>query len=302
MKLRQCEFEEAEYRGPLFNQLQTSHLLWEPGQVFEEHIGIDHAMWTAHVYLHSLFGYSAPLDGVRLSRHRWDYIWATRKRRKKLPGFALNVFIQAKRPMYGRYAPKDLRDKGLKSPFWRFEITEHQQLALEKLQANLGTRAIVSYACPAFHKESLLHKWTVARQIVEQSTFPPIGALTGHGAWNFSEPGASGVANADPVRIEETPLAERLDSLVRGSTEATKSDTRAELVSLAGAARAAMEPIGDQVTSLQAQFAEHLRLIEQLAFDVFPDRNHKTFVAYGTVLLFAQMNRLNWFVAGGSEL
>jgi hypothetical protein len=83
MTLKPCEFEEAEYRGPLFNQLQTSSLLWEPGQVFEKHIGIDYALWTTHAYLHSLYGYSAPLDGVALSRYRWDYIWSQRRIKKK---------------------------------------------------------------------------------------------------------------------------------------------------------------------------------------------------------------------------
>lgn len=47
MKLTTAEFEEGEYRGPLFNQLETSHLVWEPGQVFEKHIGVDKAVWCA---------------------------------------------------------------------------------------------------------------------------------------------------------------------------------------------------------------------------------------------------------------
>ena len=39
-----ADFEESEFRGPLFNQLlRGNNLLWEPGQVFEEHIGIDYA-------------------------------------------------------------------------------------------------------------------------------------------------------------------------------------------------------------------------------------------------------------------
>lgn len=34
-----ADFEESEFRGPLFNQLlRGNNLLWEPGQVFEEHI------------------------------------------------------------------------------------------------------------------------------------------------------------------------------------------------------------------------------------------------------------------------
>src|ERR1039458_4572079 len=107
-----------------------------------------------------------------------------------------------------------MRALGLKSPYWRFEITPHQQLALERLQTNLKNRAIVCYACPVFHKESLLHKWTVEPRIVEHSTFPDISSLAGHIAWNFSEPGARGGANVDPTHSDGPSFAERLHTLV----------------------------------------------------------------------------------------
>jgi hypothetical protein len=140
MKLIDAEFEESEYRGPLFNQLEASNILWEPGQVFERHIGIDRAIWCTREALFELHRFAANPPGVVLSRYRWDYIWSRRRRKKKLPTFRLNLFIQAKRPKYGRFAPKALKAEGLNSPFWRFSLTQHQQEALEKLQVNLSRR------------------------------------------------------------------------------------------------------------------------------------------------------------------
>lgn len=297
MKLKPCEFEEPEYRGPLFNQLHTSSLLWEPGQVFEKHVGIDHAMWTTHAYLHSLHGYSVPIEGAILARYRWDYIWQHKKRRKKLPSFRLNVFIQAKRPQYGRYAPKALRDQGLKSPFWRFELTPHQQVALERLRANLKDKALVCYACPAFHKESLLHKWTITPKIVENSTFPDVSDLSGHSAWNFSQPGAKGVANAEPTPKDGPTFLERLNEMVERHPEPDQFNL-ADLLELADAVRGAMDSGDAQSSSMQAQFADSLLVLERISSDEADERNRQALLAYSTVLFFAQLNRLTWFVAG----
>ena len=299
MKLVGCEFEEAEYRGPLFNQLQSGSLLWEPGQVFEQYVGIDYAMWTAHAYIHALHGFAGPLDGVSLSRHRWDYIWAMRKTKKRLPSFRLNVFIQAKRPAHGRRAPKALRDLGLKSPFWRFETTPHQQIALERLAAKLKGRAIVCYACPTFHKQAVLYKWIVEPRIVEHSTFPSVEALAGHSAWNFSEPGASGVANAEPSRRSEPNILDRVETLVAQS-EMRDSNPSEELSLLARAVEAAMLPYDDESTHLQAMFAQGVRDLRDIADSEreLDPKSADLLVSYATVALFARLHRLSWLVAG----
>lgn len=299
MKLKPCEFEEGEYRAPLFNQLHTSNLLWEPGQVFEGHIGIDHALFTTHAYLHALHGYVVPLDGVVLSRYLWGYIWSRRKRKKKLPSFRLNVFIQAKRPQYGRYAPKALRAFGLKSPYWRFEITPHQQTALERLRSNLKNRAIVCYACPAFHKESVLHRWTVEPRIVEHSTFPDVASLTGHIAWNFSEPGARGAPN-QPGWVDDAPFFERLQTLIAAHMDAQLSPVE-ELQFLATAAKSAVLDQPGEPGFMQAQFADGLGTINEIADTFSGVADKPAVVAYGTVLLFTYLNRLAWFVAGNGD-
>ena len=297
MVLKAAEFEEGEYRGPLFNQLQTTNLVWEPGQVFEKHIGIDRAMWSANKYLLTLHGRMLPPAGVVLPYYDWNYIWTLRNRRKKLPSFRLNLFVQAKRPMYGRYAPKALKAQGLGSPYWRFDITAHQQAALEKLHSKLKGRAIVCYACPAFHKEAVLHKWTVQPKMVENSTFPDVTDLMGHDAWNFSQAGTFGVANADPTRKDAGPLPERLASLVEQSTP-EEAPVGEELDQLSNAVTAAMELVDEAATLQQALFAEGVRDINHLAeeFDLEDGRNE--FIAFATVVLFAFLHRLKWLVVG----
>lgn len=300
MTLKTCEFEEAEYRGPLFNQLSTSSLLWEPGQVFENHIGIDHALFTTHTYLHELHGHHATLGGVVLSKYNWDYIWHMRRKKKKLPSFRLNVFIQAKRPQYGRYAPKILKGKGLKSPYWKFEVTPHQQVALEKLKQQLKERAIVCYACPVFHKEALLHKWTVEPKIVENSTFPSVAVLKGHSAWNFSEAGAIGVANIDPMPSEEPSFMKQISTLVERNSQNSGAVTE-ELQFLSQAVQFAMESVPDEASQLRARFFEGARELQKIVSEfVSRDEDLEAVMSYGTVLHFCYLNRLNWLVAGNA--
>lgn len=302
MPLTPADFEEGEYRAPLFNQLSTTNLLWEPGQVFEKYIGIDHAMWSANRYILSLHGHSVAPLGVSLPHYDFDYIWSARNKHKKLPPFRLNLFIQAKRPMYGRHAPKALKARGIGSPYWRFELTPHQQVALERLHTNLKGRAIVCYACAAFHTDHLLHKWTVEPEIVEHSTFPDVIQLTNHVAWNFSKAGTFGVANAEPTRMEVGPLLKRLAELARQSEKAEKDisePTDAEnLTFLADAVAASVENVETSVSLLQARFREGVRDIEQAAAAFDLGDGARAFVAFATVRLFTSLYRLNWLVVG----
>lgn len=40
--MKPAEFEEKEYEGPLYNQLERGNrLLWPPGQVLEGYLGFD---------------------------------------------------------------------------------------------------------------------------------------------------------------------------------------------------------------------------------------------------------------------
>ena len=51
------EFEEKEYEAPLYNQLECgTRLVWSPGQVFEEYIGVDRAIFLRDPVLWRHFG------------------------------------------------------------------------------------------------------------------------------------------------------------------------------------------------------------------------------------------------------
>lgn len=159
--MKPADFEESEYRGPLYNQLERgNHLVWEPGQVFEKHIGIDRAAYVTDPYFWGLHGFSTPMHGVVLLDFDWKYIWRKRLKNKILPDFQLNLFLQAKRPHAGTRPRAAIKKKGIAGNYWKFEITPHQQTALERMRENISDRAIVCYASPAFHTQSALYEHT----------------------------------------------------------------------------------------------------------------------------------------------
>ncbi|EMR4109100.1 hypothetical protein RVW80_002695 [Stenotrophomonas maltophilia] len=208
-----ADFEESEFRGPLFNQLlRGNSLLWEPGQVFEEYIGIDYAALVDNEifwrYRNGRYRDGLPLSGVGLG-----YIWKKKKKGKALPPFALNLFIQAKRSNQRSVTPKKAKDKGLATPCWFFNIEQHQQAALNRLASALKGKGLVCYAAPAFLSQSDLYHHTEKRSIVQNSTFPSAGKLQGHSRWYYDRCGTFGVANPQFERVEVSPIEAQIEAL-----------------------------------------------------------------------------------------
>lgn len=301
MKFVSADFEETEYRGPLFNQLEAgSHLIWEPGQVFEKYIGIDRASLCAHSYIWQLYGYSDPLPGLLMSRLRWGFIWSARKKKKQLPSFKLNLFIQAKRPEYTTSPSAILKSKGMLGALWKFNVTAHQQVALERVKSKLNNRALIFYAAPAFHKQSVLYAHTINKTIVENSTFPDVSTLTGHSAWYYQIPGATGVANPEFRNVEQRPFLETLEAFLADSekNEDHRNDNnQRELKTLASSIlttiKEDLEP-----TFEGARFFDELISMQRFVEDFDLGKEKDEVIDFLTVHIFSYCYKLNWLVVG----
>jgi hypothetical protein len=301
--MKSAEFEEREYEAPLYNQLERgSDLVWAPGQVFEGHIGIDHGIFSADQWLFRLHGYPSHLPGAVLARYRWPRHWLHR-RPDRLPTFRLNLFIQAKRSTWSRRPTKILRAHGLSGMYWRFEINPHQQLALELVAARLKQRALVVYAAPAFHEHRVLYRHVIGGTLVQNSTFPSARSLINHAAWNYAEPGAKGVANAEPTAVNEPPLEFRIRNLVELASGAANQGSdrqswRQELKSLARNIRDALSDKPLPETSRLAAFADRVHEIERET-EGFVES--EILAAYLTVVVFCESYGLLWHVIGPAE-
>ena len=292
--MKDARFEEREYEAPLYNQLERgSRLLWSPGQVFEQHIGIDRAMFTVNDLVFNLHGLHSHLAGAILSRFKWPASWPRGHGRGKLPSFHLNLFIQAKRPQWGSRAPKIVSSLGLTGRFWKFNLLEHQQMALHDVASRLGNRALVVYAAPVFHESEKLYKYTCLGNIVEHSTFPSALDLKDHNSWYYNCSGATGVASSEPQRIEGQNLFDRLEASIQQlrSGDINEIAWETNIRDLADGITTALSG-DDQVESpMNAHFFDRQREIDR-ELDGNPMREVlKDFI---TIMNFIELYSLSW--------
>lgn len=179
-------------------------------------MGIDVALMVTSPLFWQTIGFSNPLPGVVLNDLRFGRIWRQVGRRRTLPTFATNLFLQVKRPEFLSRSNNSVRISGA---HYRFTIKQHQQGALGHLAKTLGRRGRVFYAAPVFHTHDDLYRLTAQRELVENSNFAPIHRLNGHKRWLYSRPGASGVGHSEPEKIDEPSFSDQLSDLDAMSRE-----------------------------------------------------------------------------------
>jgi hypothetical protein len=297
--MKPAEFEEREYEAPLYNQLATpSGRVWAPGQVFEGHVGFDYGLFMEDPWLFRMHGRRRMLRGAALARYPWPEEWFRRRTPRHLPDFRLNLFVQAKRPMWGKRAPAKIRAKGIPGLFWRIELNPEQQETLEVVADRLGSRALVVYAAPTFHEHKDLFRHTTLGTIPNHSTFPSAIGLRGHTHWYYSSPGASGVANPDPVRIQEPTLDQRIGALLELAGQFGDQDWRGSLKGLSRDLRDALLQDRQAEGSRRAIFFDLVRQIENETREV---RDPELWEAYLTVSAFCEVYVLDWYVVGDAQ-
>ena len=165
-------FEEKDYEAPLYSQLLWgNHRISTPGQVFENAFGIDAASEAHHPIFWDFFGYPDIPKGTFLPHHQWGWVWRRYGKHRDLPSFPVNLLIQAKRPDYLKGRNPFLAKYGINKDYRRFNIKEHQQALLFRLERQLKNRTLVVYASPSFHTLPDLYKYT---EIQERKCFEDI--------------------------------------------------------------------------------------------------------------------------------
>lgn len=254
-----AQFEEKTYETQLMIELvQSGRRLFAPGQVLEGIVGFDMAVLTSDRHFWKQFPNLYPRwrryfgiipQGVRPRNEWWPRL---DDEIEYFPKFKYNCFIQAKRP--NRMVGSKAREYDhWNAPYFRYDTFLSQQLALESLAVGTSGNALVTYACPAFHKFDELTAAIGSHQIVKQSNFCEISNLVGHGRYSFVSPGHKGWAHSDPVRIESKPFDQALETLRNQGSQQSNS---AFLSDTAEAIVGAAEKLGDLQSSF-AYFAEN---------------------------------------------
>lgn len=291
------EFAEKTYETPLYNQLERANpFVYAPSQVLEKTVGFDAGLWATHAVLWQTLGYSNPPAGALLGNLTWPTGWGPRNPKSEFPDVRLNLFLQAKRPVYHERKPRTLKSiDGVGTPLWSFRLTDHQQKLLEVLSERTNGLAHVAYASAVFHTNADLFAHMKQGTIVENSTFPSVMALKDHDAWYYWSPGAVGAANPDPENIEEAPLLDRIRTLARESRGYEPRDISWLDVTARGVIEAAhsSEGIGD---AIGAYFFDDLQTLNRLAdqYELPPSLR-----AYAQIGLFTTRFDLQWLIVAG---
>lgn len=204
------EFEEKEFENAANTELAWNQAhVFSPGQVAEAILGYDAAVElppgaTADV-VRRLIG-ARPSLGAKLTPNFWSGC-RDAPPQTSLPKRYVSLLLQYKRADY----VVELRARQRRhwaQAYFRWSTRPKQHRVLLKLERNLGSRAAVRYAAPAFIARAILETKQVQRQVLASTNFVSPGRIGDHRNWTYITAAGPGFAN---------PRGEEIDSEDYGS-------------------------------------------------------------------------------------
>jgi hypothetical protein len=98
-----------------------------------------------------------------------------------------------------------------KGPYFRFDITPHQQVLLAGLESQSAGRAVVVYASAAFWQNDELYLHAKDEMVIANSNIANVARLNGHGRFSYNGPGSFGRGHSEPVDIESVSLIQIIE-------------------------------------------------------------------------------------------
>ncbi len=253
--MTKADFEEKQYEQAANIELGRHHTaVFAAGQVAEAVLGYDVAARqpsTSPIW--SLMDVDPPPTGLMLVPNLWQRA-RVQPQSATLPGKYVSLIFQYKRPSYLNQRTAKQWHRWL-APYYRFDIAPSQQTTLEHLELAVTGRAVVRYACPAYHEYTTLQQYQMGRKVLSESTFVPPSSLTGHTAWTYQTAGTIGFANSEPENIESENFMHAWEK-VRLIAEDSKENLLQHLGSLVGDRSQPTQNFGDDPTSNLEFFGE----------------------------------------------
>ncbi len=280
-----CEFEERQYEEPLNRELGQKRKIFDVGQFLENTLGMDSAMFSKHAGFWRLWNVRGHVDwkkGVQLRPEVWDFTGKIMND-DKFPKFKCNLFIQCKRPEHIS-SPAGKEYRHWRQPYFRYDLTGHQQDTLSKLEAKISSSAIVVYACSSFWRLRELWRFYRSRKLVENSNFIQPRRLKGHDRYTFIKSGNVGKAFSNPSSIKSVVLLEEIDKMLDSEIE-WKSNTDFILTlskTIVEVVYESNEETGEDFFSILQSFAT-------------PE--HELGRSFANIFVFNLLNNLSWRIS-----
>lgn len=202
------EFKEKTFEKYFGHELaRLTNITFSPDQCDERFIGFDDAFLMPAHFMREYLPY------IRNSRRRRqqhglslkEFDFRASKVSERLPDFKFNLFVQYKRPAYvDHFNGKEW--SFWRGPYFRFDVTPHQQKILADMEAHSHGRASVIYASAAFWTNDELYKLSAAEEVVANTNISNVARLVGHGRYTYDVPGTFGIGHSEPEAIESISI------------------------------------------------------------------------------------------------
>lgn len=288
-----AEFEEKEFEKPLYNQLENGKCdVWTPGQCYEGYIGFDYSANIDTYEFWNRFGGFIP-KGVVLNDYNMGYIWRKMKKKRMLPDFSVNLFIQAKRPYIhsGTYSGAIFDTK-----HYSFEVNQRQQKILERLDQKLHHRALLVYAAPVFGTYEELYRYTREEKVISNTSFPKIDALSGHFHWYYCN-AENGIAHSEPEEKESPSIFELIKEIKQGYYNIENRNFKQNIRDLS---EIVINVLNEFLEDTQVRYCfsqiKDMRMFYEYRQNRIDNIDDETVVSFLTVNIFCEVFNLDWFV------
>jgi len=212
-----CQFNEKDFEKKIDFALgrYTNVPVFGPDQVAEALLGFDSA-WMLPRSIFYLLGVGFRVRpsrsrrreyGVRVDRKLLDILPPD----DRLPAIRVrfNLFLQYKIPDY-LTGHNSSQWPDWKRPYFRVDLTAHQQSVLEKIDERAAERAIAAYCMPAFTSKEHLHDFTEVGSLIDNSHFTRAGLLKAHKVYTYVDAQGLGKAHSETSEIRPLYLADLL--------------------------------------------------------------------------------------------
>jgi len=290
-----CEFEEKQYEMPLNIELTTRAPIYVPGQVFENKIGIDAAIFSKNPKFWKLWcealWWCPPFfrhyrRGTAIKQEWWDHL-KEKLDDERFPKFKFNLFIQHKRPEFiSSSLGKEY--KYWNQPYFRYDLDSDQQNNLYRLEQKVSPNAIVAYGCPAFWRFAELWFFISSSQLVDNSNFVQPHDLNGHRRYTFTSSGKEGQPFSEHVDIEGLFLLEEIDRMFQRATD-FKNNTDF-IYSLSKRILVVIEESDEELKEGYTSMMEYLRTPE-----------HRLARAITSILVYTYITNISWGIGYSTQ-
>ena len=202
-------FEEKQFESAMNRELLCGgNSEYVPGLVFERIVGFDSALFANDPFFWRLWKHTFPPRGIPLDM-AIDF-FEHEITRDQFPKFKINLFIQYKRPEFIK-SHRGCEMTYWDQPYFRYNITDHQQEILEKLEDSISNLGLVVYGSPAFYTFEDLFKHIQSTSLVRNTNFTKASTLKGHKRYTFISQGNYGIALSEKEQIKRVDILEEIE-------------------------------------------------------------------------------------------